>query len=336
MALDIYATRPREKSEIFAINNVTVALSRDNKFLNKTVYASGQEIAYGNAYYFQFFNKEVECLGDLFELVKLLLFKPYCCILRGVAKDTVGKQRRLLHDKDGVSATIIEQPQNWIALDVDGYGNSSGDLKEDAKKVLLALGLDGVEAFAIPSAGYMRKPGIRIRIFLWNSMKVSCLALKKYFEHYKNVVDLALFHPIQPIYIARPNFIGMSDPCNKLWTWVAGASQFVDIVDRYRIVDDKSEKLHTKKQARLYLDSFIKGMADIESGHRHDYLTGKGDSKAVLIGKCIAQELLDEGETREEILMAAKMFWHGDARKDADAINWIFKRGYQSMEGNDD
>jgi hypothetical protein len=328
----IYRETSESTSPNFARpNNITIARALGGKYLTKIVYANSEK-AYDNAYHYMFFNREIFDLFDLRNYLPVLLRKPDCCLIRGIAKDdTITRQVRRLHDKDGVTATIIEQPQNWYALDIDGYGNSSGDLKQDAQSVLLALGLDGTEALAIPSAGYLRKPGIRIRLFLWNEMKVSCISLKKHFERWKHVVDLALFHPIQPIYTARPIFNGMSDPCKEsLICWLPGR-QSTHIVERYSI-HDNSEMKHTVKQAKAFLNSFIKEMPNIPSGERHNYLTGKMESKAVLIGKCVAQGLLDEGETKDEILVAAKMFWHGNAKNDSSAIDWVFKRGQEAME----
>jgi len=327
----IYTETESEESKIYD-NNITVALALNGKKLTKIIYATGEK-AYDNAYHYKFFNRNVSDLQDILGYIRILLHKPDCCLIRGVCKDdSLPKQRRLFHD----DATIIEQAQNWYALDIDGYGTSSGDLKQDARSVLLALDLDGVEAIAIPSPGYLRKPGMRIRLFLWNSMRVSCLSLRKHFEPYKSIVDLALFHPIQPIYTARPIFKSGADPCNsKLIAWLPG-QQCSNIVERYSIHDNKSEMYHTKKQAKAYLDSFINEMPNIRSGDRHNYLTGKMKSKGVLIGKCVAQGLLDEGETRDEIMMAAKMFWHGNAKNDSNAIDWIFKKGLEAMESNND
>ncbi|HEY1871872.1 MAG TPA: hypothetical protein VGG71_12490, partial [Chitinophagaceae bacterium] len=257
-----------------------------------------------------------------------LLHKPDCCLLRGIAKDdTISRQRRLFHSNGPVEPTIIEQDQNWFALDIDGYGVSSGDLKLDTNAVLLALDLAGVEAFAIPSAGYLRKPGIRIRLFLWNHVKVNCVSLKKHFERYKSVVDLALFHPIQPIYTARPVFSGCIDPCvGRLWTWITGDRMYAEVRKVYTSYDNKPENWLTKKQAEGELNKVLRGVFDVDS-NRHNWLIWK----ATDLGKFIWQGTLIEEDVIEELYMATAI-WRGNRRKDMQTILDGIKDGKLKME----
>jgi len=319
----IYTTGPVESSNYYeSTNNVTIALAY-NKLLTKTIYPGGEK-AYDNAYYYKFFNRNVHSLGDLLELAKVLLARPNCCLIRGVCKDdSVSKQRRLYHGDD---ATIIEQPQNWFALDIDGYGNSSGCLKDDTRSVLLALGLNDTEAFAIPSAGYLRKPGIRIRLFLWNSNKVTCASLKKHFTPLKHVVDLALFHPIQPIYTARPIFISSTDPCKELIAWVSGEKQFT-MIKETNAPGARREELYTKKQAQRFFNSMLRESVGIEDGRRHLWLIGTSTS----LGKWIYQELLDEEDVIEELYLATRA-WGGNKQKDMQTILDGIKNGKLKME----
>jgi hypothetical protein len=323
MSTSIYTTDTSASTPDYATaNNVTIALSY-NKLLTKTIYPGGEK-AYDNAYYYKFFNRNVHSLGDLLELAKVLLARPNCCLIRGVCKDdSVSKQRRLFHGDD---ATIIEQPQNWFALDIDGYGNSSGCLKDDTKSVLLALGLNDTEAFAIPSAGYLRKPGIRIRLFLWNSIKVSCASLKKHFTPLKHVVDLALFHPIQPIYTARPIFISSTDPCKELVAWVSGEKQFT-MIKETNAPGAHKEELYTKKQAERFLNNFIMKCFTINDGERHSWLYGV----SIALGKWIYQELLDEEDVVEQLYLATRI-WRGNKQKDMQTILDGIKYGKRTME----
>jgi hypothetical protein len=333
MSSSIY-TSSENDTRTFLPNNITVAKSYSPKLiLCKTVYPSS-EVAYDNVKYYTFFNRPVQHLQDLFELIKYLLARPQCCVIRGVCvDDTKIRQRRLFHDDrvTGELATVIEENQNWFALDIDGYDNSSGDLRQDAVKVLLALGLSNVEAFAIPSAGYLRKPGIHIRLFLWNSVRVSCIALKKHFSQYKGVVDTALFGPIQPIYIARPRFIGLSDPCSKWWTWISGEAQHTHVPPHYE--DTGREQRDTKKKAKYAINSVLQEVFDIQEKHRHNWLV----NRSAWMGRLIWQDLLDEDETIEELYLATAV-WRGDRKRDMQTIVDGIKMGKQKIaqENNDE
>jgi hypothetical protein len=306
-------------------NTITIACAVDGKRLTKIIYPTGER-AYDNAYYYKFFSREVCDLPDLLNYVKLLLGKTDCCLIRGIVKDdSRPRQRRLFHGDD---ATVIEQDQNWFALDIDGYGNSSGDLRLDAKQILLALDLANVEAFAIPSAGYLRKPGIRIRLFLWNQVKVNCISLKKHFERYKSVVDLALFHPIQPIYTARPVFSGCVDPCvGKLSAWITGQKQFAEV--RKVITNPNGQEYHptTVKAAIASRNKVIREMQHVMDGERHKWLF----PRVVWLAKYCIDGLLDESETKDELAAAAYMWWRGNARNDRKTIEDAFKKALTDM-----
>jgi hypothetical protein len=332
MSSSIYSNSDDNTSKIVA-NNITVAKAYSNRLiLAKTVYPD-REVAYDNVRYYTFFNRPVQHLQELFELVKYLLARPQCCVIRGVCiDDAKPKQRRLLYDDrvTGEHATVIEQDQNWFALDVDGYGESSGDLKCDANNVLLALGLSNVEAFAIPSAGYLRKPGIHIRLFLWNSVRVTCLALKKHFKSCGSVVDTALFGVVQPIYIARPRFIGLRDPCNRWWSWIAGDRQFTDIPKIYVDISNRPEDKYTKQQASHFLKRYIEEVFDVDKD-RHNWLI----NRSIALGKWIWQDILDEEEVVEELYLATAV-WRGDRRKDMQTIVDGIKRGKQAMENRNE
>lgn len=321
-------------------NIVTIAKALQNKHLTKTIFHNGNVIQYDNVKYFSFYNYEITDLQDLFGLVKYLLHRPRCCILRGIAKDdSIKMQRRLYNGND---ATIIEQGSNWFALDIDGFDKSSGNLRKDTLKVLKACNLRDVECFSIPSSSYMIKDEIRIRLFFWNDYKISCLGLKKHFQAMglSKIIDLALFHPIQPIYVARPNFVGLNDPCdsaNALFCWITGKSQTTSI---YSMNDlggvapgggNRLEELkYTVAQAKRFKHKTLSELANVGSGQRHTALF----RAAIFLAKLCAQNLLDEDETKEELETTAFMFWRGNMSNDRKTINDGFLRGYQAMNTN--
>src|SRR5580765_7031051 len=334
-----YIVDPSEevKREFIAPNIVTVARSLD-KQLNKTIFGDGRsDIPYKNAFKYRFFSIEVEHLNDLCQLVRYLIHRPQSCLIRGVAiDDSIPIQRRLQYpDKTkGDAATVIDQELNWYALDVDSYGISSGNLKEDAKTVLLALGLENVQAFAIPSANYLIKDGIRIRLFLWNSMKISCRSLRAYFT---KIVDPSIFGPIQPIYVARPTFVGRNDPCKDLVAWIPGDTICTEIQNIPK--DGGYEYKYTKKQARAYLQNPRPYHKDVDDrilwefgeGERHRALF----RVALFMGKLIEQDLLDEDEVIERLTDQCLYYWRGSAKRDLKTIQDGIKFGKQNKGESD-
>lgn len=311
-----------------ARNIVTVARALDGKRLNKTIYADGHSRPYDNAYSYRYFSIYADDLLDLCNLVNLLLHRPQSCLIRGVAKDdSITRQRRLLYydKKTNSEPTIIEQPQNWFALDIDGFGRATGNIKDDARVVLLALGLGDTQCFAIPSASYMIKDGIRIRLFLWNNVRITCLSLKKYFTR---IVDPALFHPIQPIYTARPTFVGRNDPCEgKLVAWIPGDRVYTDIPIEHVRSAGKAEERYTKKQAEAFFKRKAMNLWDVPSGERHKELY----AACIFFGKLIGQELLDENDVVEFLMMGCAHYWQGDAERDHKTILDGLKRGNEAM-----
>jgi len=329
----------KKSDEPIQYNYVTVArsVSRTNQGrkhrLNKTIYADGRQIPYDHAYHFNYYTKEIFHLGDLADIVKILLGRADMCLLRGIAKDdTKQKQRRALYD-DPVKgeATIIEQSANWFALDVDASIDSSGDIVSDSRLIRHKLGLDDIECFAIPSANYRLKHGIRLRMFFWNSIKLFSNDLKKHFKFATGLIDPAMFNPIQPVYIARPNFIGLVEPCNKLFAWLTGdkgCCSIESITQHYAPGEKRPEMKYTKKQAEAFVEKNLNELENVSFGVRHSELF----RVAVFFGKLSAQGLVDEDEVKERLCLNAYRYWSGDRRKDQQTVNDGFKRGWMAIE----
>jgi hypothetical protein len=317
-------------------NLVTICRSVDGKRLTKIIYFN-EEKKYEKAYHFVFRNMQVESLLDLYTLTKQFLYKEYCCFVRGVAYDDTitTPRRRLLHDDNekGDKATIFERACNWFALDIDGIGTATGNLKEDAMNVLLALDLRHVECFAVASSGYMRKPGIHLRLFFWNDEPITCITLKKYFKAY-DFVDGNLFGPVQPIYIARPIFTdGMKDPCKQPIVWLPSKSQTTNITEIGQYgVENRPEDRQTKAQAIRFRNKIFRELEDTPEKKRHDTLINLG----ILMAKLCAQGHFDEDEMKEELEAHVFACWHGNRKKDVEAIEYAFKKGTAAMENNND
>jgi len=336
--------KSESQSSIISPNIVTIAQALPaygkQPRLNKTIYGLGQERPYDNAKYYKFHEREIYTLFELHSLVKKILHQPRYCLLRGVAKDYKPERqlRRANFNKEtGEEATIIEIPQNWFALDIDynKYIKPTDDLERDTYQILSLLGLYNYECFSIASASFARskmgkKPGINIRIFMWASEPVYCIDLKNHFTGNKAGVDLALFHPIQPIYTARPTFVNQADHVTKQIAWLPGENASVYISTASRNKHGSPEVYRTKKQAEAFRVAGLKKIANTDYGNRHETLVREG----YMFGKLIAQELLDEYDTIQDMLITTRMNW-GDNRnekRDLEAFNHGIARGKLAME----
>jgi hypothetical protein len=312
-------------------NIVTVARALEGKLLNKTIRKDGTTVAYKNAFKFKFTNLSASNLQDLCGIVKPILYQPYRCLIRGIAKDdSIHSQQRLFKGDD---ATIIEQKLNWYALDIDNWAETTGNIRDDATQVLLALGLHNTECFAIPSASYSIKPGICLRLFLWNNEPISCRTLKRYFANHSKVVDLALFHPIQPIFIARPTFEPpLRDPCEQVLVWISGKTQTTSIAESNEYFGSKgrAEELWTKQQAQKHYNAAMKQLADAPSGDRHNHLY----RISIWLAKLCYQGHFDPDETKDDIEGVTLMWSGNNNKKDVATIADAFRDGYNAMEGN--
>jgi hypothetical protein len=309
-------------------NFVTVARALHGKLLNKTIFSKYDIVDYDKAKFFRFTNLEVMSLQDICHLVKTLVQRKDCALIRGVAKDdTKPIQRRLFK---GAEATVLDRAQNWFALDIDTFGVATGGLRADAQHVLEALGLLDTECFVMPTSSYMFKSGKRIRLFFWNDIPILSSSLKKYFTKWNDVVDLNLLHPVQLIYTARPSFKNdMVDPCKKLIEWIPGFNQCTSIAD----VDAGSfwaeEKIYTVAEAKRIKNDVFKQFPDIKSGARHDWLF----DKARQLFKCVAYDALDDDELYEEFLLNCQFYWKGNEAKDIETIVDGRKAGFIAILG---
>jgi hypothetical protein len=325
-----YASVPVTSREIFdSINDVTIAVS-SNK-LCKTVYGDGRpDKPYDQATYFQWFNCEVQNLHDIAGLLRWLSKCQHSCLIRGVPKDHRKPSRRIFrNDSEHGPATIIERPLHWFAIDIDKVTNATGNLRVDAKRLLWMLGLEGTECVVIPTANYRIKSEVRLRLFLWNNERIGYRALKRYFQKHNEIVDLSQFHPIQPIYTARPTFVGRNDPCDQLLAHIPG-TQFTYIedvkeTDRSRM----DEEQYTVPIAEKSLRKVCRQLEYVQEGQRHDELF----KAAVFIGKLVAQELLEQETALMMIEDRVNYFWGGDLKRNKQTILDGFKYGERAMLG---
>jgi hypothetical protein len=195
----------------------------------KVIYADGKEVGYSKPKHFYYKYCEIHCLEDFAKCALPWLFtESKRFVIRGQLKpelDTKKPHRRLLRDKDGDPATIECPPRRWIVLDIDrarvpgglGAPNKMAEAGYHIRDQILPAQFRGVRCVASASAGTGRKglSTAHMRMFFVLKEAVDNESLNLWItglsEKY-TFIDPSVMRAMQPIYTARPLFIGCDDP----------------------------------------------------------------------------------------------------------------------------
>jgi len=198
---------------------LTVVRARGRR-LCKVIRLDGEVIGYDRARRVDLHPLDLLDLDALHALLRRLGDRRDCCILRGAAADPaqVRGVRRLLHDdaETGDHATLREAPRRWLALDLDSVplpaGTDLHDLAGCARAVLplLPAPFRRAAVIATATASHGIAPGARLRLWFWCDRPLTGAECKRWLAGAP--VDRSVFGAAQPIYTARPVFIGRGDP----------------------------------------------------------------------------------------------------------------------------
>jgi hypothetical protein len=195
--------------------------------------------AYGRAAHFGIWEAPVSGVDDLAALLSTVELRPTSFLVRGKTAAGVDRRnaKRRLHArkaKDGTvePATIEGAARHWIPLDFDSIACPDwlDPVHEPDRAVEHVVGLlpeefHGATCWWAFTSGQSVKGGIRIRLFFWADRALADWELKAWLGERVPIagrsrsawprrfpVDLSIFAPAQPIYVARPVFVGMPDP----------------------------------------------------------------------------------------------------------------------------
>ena len=147
---------------------------------------------------------------------------PALYLVRGqIAPDADRASMRRTHaPADGTAPTLLPCPRRWVLLDLDSWradlpaAEFAGAVRTWAEHARAALPTGMREAAcwyqATSSAGI--KPGVRLRLAFWLDRPVPDEAWRELVPGLGLPLDLALYTPSQPAYLARPLFQGVQDP----------------------------------------------------------------------------------------------------------------------------
>lgn len=170
-------------------------------------------VAYGNAKHFDVQTVPLRGLDDIGNLLPRLIEDPHAAVIRGqlINPDKTHHVRRLLH---GEGATFYDVPHWWVALDIEGVVRPldlpAADLARCAAVALCALPAEftGVRCFVQASASHGVKPDIRLRLWFWLSRPTTGDELKRWMPAATTPADQSVYGAVQPIFTARPVFLG--------------------------------------------------------------------------------------------------------------------------------
>jgi len=211
-------------------DSLTVLRSRSLR-LAKRLHPDGRAEGYDRAKHLDGYTISVADLSGLLALLRRLLARPACCVVRGELVDaaTAHGIRRLLHicKTTGDAPTFRDVPRCWLALDIEGVplppGLPASDLAACADTALASFPVAFTAAARIvqASASHGFKPDLRLRVWVWLDRPTWGHELKRWLRG--TPADPSVFGAVQPIYTAAPVLTPpMTDPVPQRLLFLPG------------------------------------------------------------------------------------------------------------------
>jgi hypothetical protein len=200
--------------------------------LAKLIRTDGAIEDYDEAKHFDLFNWPVGDLPDIHRLLRHLLHRPDCAVVRGAIADSERARhvRRLAHTdpKTGDTPTLLDVAHCWLALDMEGVDRPAdvpaADLERCAREAIKRLpeAFHGAECIAQATASHGIKPGCRMRLWYWLSRPATGRELARWLRD--SPADPSVFSAAQAIYTAAPVFApGVTDHLPQRMVRLPGA-----------------------------------------------------------------------------------------------------------------
>ncbi len=167
--------------------------------------------------------KRVSSIGNLADRLQNIEADPGTFVIRGepLPDTNLERTRRLSKPKKDHTAAFGEPEggRRYVMLDFDNVRCPKKiDFTQNPESgirhliSLLPSSFHDVTCFYQVSASAGVKPGLRAHLWFWLDRRVTNAELKTWAKDLSVAVDRTLFGPVQPHYVATPQFKGIADP----------------------------------------------------------------------------------------------------------------------------
>lgn len=321
-------------------DTMTVIRSRGRR-LAKLIHPDGTIENYDDAKHFDLFPVPVSDLAALHRLLRNLLYRPDCAVVRGdiANRDRVRHVRRLLYPdkKSGDQPTLREASRQWVALDLEGVerplGTPPADLAGCAATAIERLpdAFRGAHCIVQASASHGIKSDIRLRLWFWLSRATSGTELKRWLRG--TPADPCIFGAAQVTYTAAPVCAADAvDPLPVRMAVLAGTTSVPVPPPNALAAPPRAAappvRLAGSQSGNLYTRAALVRAADriMHADRRHPVIIAecRGLARLVHVG------LLAESELRAVVERAALASGKNDASEIASCITWGLDHPSQS------
>jgi hypothetical protein len=303
--------------------------------LAKLICSDGNITSYDEPRHFDLFEMPIDDLAGLARLLRVLMRRVDCCVVRGAIADPARTKRvrRLLYadHKTGALPTLTEWARRWIALDVDAVPRpehmAAGDLAACAQEAVqyIPAGFQNAACIVQATASHGVKQGCRLRLWYWLDRPITGQEAKRWLR--TAPVDRAVFGAAQIIYTAAPLFIGCADHLPIRMLQMAGDTVRTPSPEASAPPPTPSARVltpptSTPRYVAAAMRNAIARITSAQVGNRHAALL----SEARALARFVEGGMLAEGDLRHLIAGAAAMAGKEDAAEITSICNWALSR----------
>jgi hypothetical protein len=276
----------------------------------------------------KWFEPHVRSIEDILQLGRLIhraSFDDRALIVRGGLKTTPKKGQLIRRQYLPDGSALIDVDRQWLAIDLDSASaprwaahqrpKTLRDAVRWAVLTYLPSCFFGISCYYRWSASAGVKPWdeLRLQLWYWIDRPVCNKSLREWLQDIPHV-DVSLFNPVQPHFIACPVFVGAPDPMSEHRDGmlhgpphVVLPNCVVDLKTYQRRIQERAAKPkpavkgdHHTAFVRGCVRRAIQNIRDASEGYRHMTIF----ASAAWLGKLIAGGLLDETTATVELQRA--------------------------------